>query len=74
MGIAGGAFGAIDLEDDATVAAESQRAAGVPGIDGAAASVAEAAERCGYSSPSAFYKAVKICLSQSPSDLKRKNK
>lgn len=38
------------------------------------ASVAEAAERCGYSSPSAFYKAVKICLSQSPSDLKSKNK
>lgn len=38
------------------------------------ASVAEAAERCGYSSPSTFYKAVKICLSQSPSDLKKQKK
>ena len=39
------------------------------------ASVAEAAEKCGYSSQSSFYKAVKMCLSQSPSDFKKqKNK
>lgn len=34
-------------------------------------SVAEAAEICGYSSPSAFYKAVKTCLYKSPSELKK---
>lgn len=38
------------------------------------ASVAEAAEKCGYSSPTAFCKAVKVCLSQPPSKLKSNNK
>ena len=38
---------------------------------GSGASVGEASEKCGYSSPTAFYKAVKTELGEKPSDFKK---